>query len=528
MRTIAAQSYPDSIKALLSSAGSDTAKINLLLKLAKENSWADIITAEQYAKDALELSQQINYKKGLAYSQFGLSRFYGDYDFDLSEKLLLQSLQYATKVHDSSLMASIYCSIGNLKSSIDFPQEAQKYYGKSLDIFLKQHEDSAAAVIYNNLGVLHDMMYPDSLSNEYYLKAAEINKRTKNYLWLAMNYINIGINYTDMGFFNKAISYLNESHKIAEEHQLNRLLPWIYNAIGYYYLTKQDYEKVLRYADTALLLSKKNKNLIQQSEALQYLSEASFKKADFDNAYRYLLTQSDIKDSINKHNRLQEIDKLEMKIKHENELNKQKLENVLLEHKHYRKETTYVIIILAAVVIILFLLFLYILQRNKMQRKTLDQKNTQLEKEKLSVDLEYRNKELATNVMYLLKKNELISTVSDKLKLVINHKDDDFESAIEKIIAELDKSVSDLNWEDFEVRFQEVYVGFYRKLSEKYPSLTPNDLRMCAFLRLNMTSKEIADITFQSPESLKTARYRLRKKLGLSREDNLVAFLMKF
>jgi len=76
--------------------------------------------------------------------------------------------------------------------------------------------------------------------------------------------------------------------------------------------------------------------------------------------------------------------------------------------------------------------------------------------------------------------------------------------------------------------FQEVYVGFYKKLNEQFPNLTPNDLRLCAFLRLNMTSKEIAELTFQSPESLKTARYRLRKKIGLDRTENLVAFLTKF
>jgi len=150
-----------------------------------------------------------------------------------------------------------------------------------------------------------------------------------------------------------------------------------------------------------------------------------------------------------------------------------------------------------------------------------------LEKEKLLKDLEFKNMELTTNVLYLLKKNEFISGISTKLKNINFDVTDKYENTIDRIISELDKSISNDNWEGFEVRFQEVHVGFYNHLSKDFPALTPNELRLCAFLRLNMTSKEIAEITFQSTESIRTARYRLRKKLNLEHEDNLIAFLTK-
>jgi len=178
-------------------------------------------------------------------------------------------------------------------------------------------------------------------------------------------------------------------------------------------------------------------------------------------------------------------------------------------------------------VVIFTLVFLFVTQRSRIRRKTLEQKNTLLEKEKLSKDLEFKNKELTTNVLYLLKKNEFISGISKKLKTINFDSFDKDENTIGQIISELDKSISNDNWEDFEVRFQEVHVGFYNHLSKEFPTLTPNELRLCAFLRLNMTSKEIAEITFQSIDSIRTARYRLRKKLNLEREDNLVAFLTK-
>jgi DNA-binding CsgD family transcriptional regulator len=93
------------------------------------------------------------------------------------------------------------------------------------------------------------------------------------------------------------------------------------------------------------------------------------------------------------------------------------------------------------------------------------------------------------------------------------------------IIFQLENKVEDDIWKEFEVHFQEVHKGFYNTLSQKHSDLTPNDLRLCAYLKLNLSTKEIASLTYQSAESIKTARYRLRKKLNLDRDTNLTAYL---
>ena len=95
-------------------------------------------------------------------------------------------------------------------------------------------------------------------------------------------------------------------------------------------------------------------------------------------------------------------------------------------------------------------------------------------------------------------------------------------------IHELESNSGMISWEEFEIRFQEVHTDFYSNLRKSYPELSNNEIRLCAFLKLNMTTKEIAAITYQSLNSIKVARYRLRKKLGLSKEHNLNAFLARF
>ncbi len=518
----------DKLQNQLITTTDDTTKIDILIELSKSTSWSDVNLSEQYAKQALKLSQRINYETGLAYSKFRLAAIFIDFDFKLTEELILESLEHAQHLNDSLLIARIYNSIGNLKDNLKETEDALLYYNKSLQIYLNQNQDSLAAGVYNNLGIIYKTLSNDSLSEAYFLKAAEINTRTKNFLWLSINYLNIGNNLIESDRLEKGYSYLTKSLDIAKNNNFSRVLPWIYNNMSHYYLNIREYSESIDYAKQALKIAKDQVNRIQERAALIHLKNAYFEKNDLLKAYKYSELINTVNDSINKYSKLKELDLLEMRYKFEEEQKAEKLERELLKAEHSRKELRYILTILVAGLIILLIAFLYVLQHNRIRRKDLKQQNTLLEKEKLSKDLEFKNKELTTNVMYLLKKNEFISTISDKLKNTSFDSNDKNSNVIDRIISELDKSISDDNWEDFEVRFQEVHVGFYNHLSKEFPALTPNELRLCAFLRLNMTSKEIAGITFQSADSLKTARYRLRKKLNLSREDNLISFLTQF
>ena len=83
------------------------------------------------------------------------------------------------------------------------------------------------------------------------------------------------------------------------------------------------------------------------------------------------------------------------------------------------------------------------------------------------------------------------------------------------------------NPNDFELYFKKLYTGFHETLQKKYPDLTSNEIRLCALLKLEMNTKEISSITFQSIRAIETARLRLRKKLGIPRDINLNNFCVK-
>jgi hypothetical protein len=164
-----------------------------------------------------------------------------------------------------------------------------------------------------------------------------------------------------------------------------------------------------------------------------------------------------------------------------------------------------------------------------LSRYRLKSKYMVLEKEKVESELNVKNRELTVNLLALIKKNEMLSDISHKLvQLEQNARGSETKDTIAQISQDLRTRTDDKMLNEFSKRFQEVHAGFYEKLLNSYPDLTPNELKLCAFLRLNMSTKDISELTGQQPASSDHARYRLRKKLKISNSEvNLISFLSR-
>ena len=144
-----------------------------------------------------------------------------------------------------------------------------------------------------------------------------------------------------------------------------------------------------------------------------------------------------------------------------------------------------------------------------------------IKNEQLRTDVQNKSKELAASTMNLVKKNELLTTIKNQLTKVENQK------AIIPVLKVINENLdSEGNWELFKEAFNNVDRKFMKKLNKTHPNLSPNDIKLCAYLRLNLSSKEIAPLFNISSRSVEIKRYRLRKKLNLMREDNLVNYIL--
>ena len=157
-------------------------------------------------------------------------------------------------------------------------------------------------------------------------------------------------------------------------------------------------------------------------------------------------------------------------------------------------------------------------------------KNAKLQSEiaRKKSDAELKNKELASFAVQINYKNEILTKLRQELERVKARVDKDAQIQLNQIKRKIDEDVQlDEDWKNFKMHFDQVQGDFIHKMQEKYPNLTPKDLKLCAFLRMNLATKEIAPLMGISVRGVEIHRYRLRKKLEISRETNLVEFLMQ-
>jgi len=149
------------------------------------------------------------------------------------------------------------------------------------------------------------------------------------------------------------------------------------------------------------------------------------------------------------------------------------------------------------------------------------QKIIKLNNDKLRSDIVNKNRELATSTMSIIKKNEFLNSI--KSELIAEGKVN-----LDKVVKIIDKNLNNTDdWKMFQEAFNNADKNFLKKIKSKHPELTPNDLRLCAYLRLNLSSKEIAPLLNISPRSVEVKRYRLRKKMALPHDANLTNYILE-
>lgn len=164
----------------------------------------------------------------------------------------------------------------------------------------------------------------------------------------------------------------------------------------------------------------------------------------------------------------------------------------------------------------------------KKERLQAEREIERLRIEKLETNMKYKNKELANSTYHIIRKNKFLNTLKQELSNLSNAAKSEFvEQELKKISRKIDRDINnEKNWEVFDRYFDEVHQEFLSRLKEKHPVLSPKELRLSAYLRMNISTKEIAPLMNISIRGVEISRYRLRKKLNLDRHDNLTQYLM--
>jgi DNA-binding CsgD family transcriptional regulator len=157
-----------------------------------------------------------------------------------------------------------------------------------------------------------------------------------------------------------------------------------------------------------------------------------------------------------------------------------------------------------------------------------EKKLVQLEKEKYESEMDHKNRQLASSIAGLLKKNEFLIQVKEDLNRIAQSENSTRTGEkLSRIISRVDENIENTAEDDqFEDHFDAVHDNFLKTLKKQYPQLTPKDLRLCAYLRMNLSTKEIAPLLNISPRGVEISRYRLRKRMNLPHDINLTDFML--
>lgn len=420
-------------------------------------------------------------------------------------------------------------------------QQARKYYDEAILLLEKNkfpdrsEADKTRLRLLSNIAAVFIQLYDYEKALLSYQSALEVGEDQLDDVMKSSIFNNMGICYLEKGRYTFADYYFNKSLEIREKNRDKRGVAQCYNNIAKNAVRQKNYETAKKYYEKALHLGQEIGNKESILNSLHSLSTLYHETNNDAKAYQTFIEYSSLKDSLYNVENLNRIAQIEMKYKFDQQQNLFDLELKKRENERQKAEMMYLIIGGSLFFLLLISVLLIFLQRGRMRndrllndKLELEHKNTLLEKQKLAEELDFKNRELTTNVMYLLKKNEMITGITEKLIKAKPYFKIENQKLISEIIQELKMSSESDIWSEFEAHFTSVHNSFYERLAAISPNLSSNEKKLCAFLRLNLSTKDISTITTQSVNSITVARSRLRKKLNIQGEDvNLINFLMQ-
>ena len=529
------QSRLDSLYYQLETTKSDTSKVNLLVSISRIYENSNLSLSLQYSLQALEIAENSGNKNSIAYALFNLGNVsFSQGLFPIAVNYFEKYIELQHEFDNSIPIAFAQVNLGAINIKIHQFEQAEKYFLGALES-LRQAEsadpsksfDKESIHIYNNLGIIYQRGKDVNKAIEYYNKGIELAEKTSEESEIfAMLFNNLSSVLLDMNKTTEALSPMEEALKIRLKNKDRAGEASSYKMIARYHTILNNNQEARDYLNKAFSIAKEIGNNSLKAEICNDIFNNYQLLNQSDSALKYHILLMELNDIMNKDEALKELTRIELTAQFEQQ-------DLIRQANQKRKELRYFIAGLVLFLTVIILTLLYFLLWGRMKRLKLEKKNVQLvsknlelEKTTLGQELEIRNKELTTNVMYQIQQNELVNEITQKLQNFSKTLRKEDQHLILGFVSGLKKTRNTAVWNEFEVRFQQVHNEYYDKLNLINPDLTTNDRRLCAFLRLNMSTKEIASITGQSIRSIEVARTRLRRKLNLTNSDTgLIEFL---
>lgn len=433
------------------------------------------------------------------------------------------------------LIPHLYNNLGNLYFEIGDYKDAKEYFTVANKKFRAEKDSYNVALTISNISNIHTKLDETDEAIKGYLEVSTLFSSNGNWEDLVYTYHSLAEIYISKNQNGKAKEYITKAIDIIRENE-NKPSSYL-GPISFYkakiYATAAELafesnknDEAITFAHKSLKLSYHNsykKNIYENARTLNRIYD---KQNRVDSALYYSKIYIKYSEEYNNEYDLKKVVQLKMQYKFDDILKAKAIIEIKEQAENKRIQLIYLGISVFTILGIIIMILLYRNQKVKTAKIILTKEKLELEKASLDQDIEYKKKELASKMIYVLEKNEFIIFIGKKLMDLKPNLSTENQIIVQQVINEMRQNSSTKIWDEFEIRFKEVHAAFYDNLNALHPDLTPNEIKICAFLRLNMSTKEISAITHQSIKSINMARFRLRKKLNIETEDNLISYLI--
>ena len=501
-------------------AKADTSSISLNIKRSAEVQDRDLQQALEYALSAVDVAQSAgtSTQRSRAYDQAGKVCFYGGL-LNRAVDYFSRALDHAKQTGDLVLMGNAYFNLGGVHNILgDYARSrelTERGYALFVSHFRKQGTEIPVDIklsYYNNIGLLYLREGNPAVAKHFYMDAISLARKYAGREDLTRPLTGLAELYLKTGQTDSARILLTDlvMHEQAYGNMAGLSVAQI--MLGELSSSESKPAQALIHFRKAIAISRDRNDNYIQVRASKGLSEVFEALGQADSALAYLEMYNRLSESSEKEKASQTLIQKEL----ESRLKEQERSAL----RRIRIERTILGILAGGS---LGFLFFFIIRHRK--RTTLERMEASLREEKLRLEkkilqeaLDLKDKQLAAQLMYALQKNEMISELVTRIKEAAAQSTDGQKGSLTRIVREIEAGSAE-PWNEFEQRFQEVHAGFYERLMAKHPDLTCNERRLCAFLRLDMSTKEISNLTGQSVKAITQARFRLRSKLGIENPD---------
>lgn len=474
---------------------------------------------------------------GAAYEDVGLRA--------IAMELYRNGLRLAEELDAREKIALLYNNMANIYFRTRDFSTAERYWKKAVEINRDMGQRAELVNNFNNLAGLYYMQgdYPKVLDLLY--MAQEVFPEEENADSYYLLRFNFAQTYMQMGEVRMAKSILWDAYRYFFENgkDLNRAQSAI--SLSEIYLSEGKRDSALYYAREGTGISQRMQNIPVSLNCLDQLYKVLLSGGSYKEACEVSDTRTLLRDSLYAMEVRKQLSTMESLYELERSGKNRELliKELSIRNLEWQKMLLFLLVCFLVIVAVSIYVFLKYRSTARLKRagevlfeqqKALHEKDRLIARrreQELLDSLELKNKELTSKVLFLIKNNELVMDMRKELQSLMQEvkpRDEKVKERLRSMIVRLRNQSNEGTFSEFQYYFEQVHQSFYRNLKEKYPSLTARDLRLCAFLRLGLTTKEISTISFREVRSVESSRNRLRKKLGLQPSEDIALFLSRF